>query len=146
VLWIGAVGLTVSAVGQLLFAGAVLAVLVVWGKPPPVLAVVLSSEQIQRLDPAFVAVSRTLAIYFQSSMASLALLKLALIWGALVRQEAWALWALAGAILISQTGAFLADAAIGHRSLLLNLLLATLQAVMWALAASGIYLAGKPSL
>ena len=145
-LWIGAVGLTVSAVGQLLFAGAVLATVVVWGKPPPVLSVVLSSEQIQRLDPAVLAVSRTLAIYFQSTLASLALLKLAVIWGALVRQESWALWALAGAILLSQTGAFLADAAIGHRSLLLNLLLAALQAVMWALAASDIYLTEKPSL
>ena len=145
-LWIGAVGLTVSAVGQLLFAGAVLATVVVWGKPPPVLSVVLSSEQIQRLDPAVLAVSRTLAIYFQSTLASLALLKLAVIWGALVRQESWALWALAGAILLSQTGAFLADAAIGHRSLLLNLLLAALQAVMWALAAWGIYVVGKPTV
>ena len=145
-LWIGAVGLTVSAVGQLLFAGAVLTALVVWGKPPPVLAVVLSGEQIQRLDPAVLAVSRTLAIYFQSTLASLALLKLAVIWAALVRHEAWALWALGGVILVSQAGAFFADAAIGHRSLVLNLLLAALQAGMWALAASGMYLAEKPSL
>lgn len=145
-LWIGAVGLTVSAAVQLAFAGVVLTALVVWGKPPPVLSVVLSAEQIQRLDPALLGATRTLAIYFQSTLASLALLKLAVIWGALVRQEAWALWALGAAILAAQTGAFFADAAIGHRSLPLNILLAALQTGMWALAACGIYLPGKPSL
>lgn len=144
-LWIGAVGLTISAGLQLAFAVGVLTALLVWGKPPPVLSVVLSAEEFERLDPAVLAAARTLAIYFQSSLASLALLKLAVIWGALVRQEQWALWALGGVIVVSQTGAFFADAAIGHRSLPLNLLLAALQALMWTLAAYGIYVAGKPA-
>ncbi|MCS7304115.1 MAG: hypothetical protein NZ602_03270 [Thermoguttaceae bacterium] len=144
-LWIAAVGLTISAAGQLVFAGVVLTALLVWGKPPPVLSVVLSAQEIERLDPTLLAATRTLAIYFQSTLASLALLKLAVIWGALVRQEHWALWALGGAILVSQTGAFFADAAIGHRSLPLNIFLATVQIVMWALAAGGIYFPGKPA-
>lgn len=143
-LWIGAVGLTISAGVQLVFAGAVLTAVLVWGKAPPVLSVVLSGEQVAGLDPAVLAATRTLAIYFQSTLASLALLKLPVIWAALVREQTWALWALGGAILVAQTGAFFADAAIGHRSLPLNILLAVLQAVMWALAACGIYLPAKP--
>lgn len=144
--WIGAAGLTISAVGQLIFAGAVLWTILGWGKPAPILYVLFEAEEVQRLDPAVLSATRTLAIYFQTYLASFAILKLAVIWGALIRHEAWALWALGAVILVAQTGAFLADASIGHRSLPLNILQAVLQAAMWALAAWGIYFSGKTSL
>ncbi len=142
-LYIGAAGLTLSAAVQLVMAAVVLVVVVVLGKPAPILYVVLPQEDVGRLDPQVIAASRALAVYFNSSLAALAVLKLCVIWTSLVRGQAWAFWALLGAVAITQTSAFLADAAIGHRTLVANVVLSALQATMLGLAAWGLF--GRPA-
>lgn len=141
-LYVSAVGLSISAAIELLRAVAVLVVVAGLGKPAPILYAVLAQGDVMRLDAQVIAAARSLAVYFNSSLAALAVLKLAVIWTSLARGQVWAFWALLAAIVIAQTSAFVADAAIGHRTLVVNVVVSALQAVMLGLAAWGLFARG----
>jgi hypothetical protein len=82
-----------------------------------------------------VATVKCLAILFNSCAAGLSLLTVSVVWCALRKGEQWAFWALLLAAGLAQAMAFVADAAIGMRTLVPNL-------VLTALFLAGLGLAG----
>ena len=123
---IGAIILTVCGGFNLLLASAILVAVAVLNKTAPILFIVFEEGEIPKLDSRVVAVTKSLAILFNSCAVALSVATLFIIWSALIRGQRWAFWAVLLSVGLAQTMGFVADAAIGTKTLIPNLVLTVL--------------------
>jgi hypothetical protein len=134
----GSIVLTVLSVFNFLLAASILVAVTVFRKNAPILFVTLDQGEIAKLDPKVLATVRALAIYFNSVAAGLSLLVLFVVWGALVKGQPWALWAVLLSAGLAQVMGFVADAAIGTRTPIPNVVLTLLLLAGLGLAGYGL--------
>ncbi|MBI4558799.1 MAG: hypothetical protein HY706_14550 [Candidatus Hydrogenedentes bacterium] len=132
---LGAVILTIWGGVNFALASLLLVLMTILGKPAPMLFIVFEEPEIPALEPKVVAATNALAILFNACAAAFSLLVLVVVWSALVKGEKWAFWALLLSIGLVQAFGFVADSAIGNKTVYVNL-------VLTALFLAGIGLAG----
>jgi len=123
---IGVVVLTISAGFNLLLAAAILVAIICFGKNPPILYVSLGQAETANLSEQVLATFKSLAIYFNSAVATFCLLSIIVIWAALSQGHKWAFCALFITMGISHILAFVADSFIGNKTLVVNIVLTTI--------------------
>jgi hypothetical protein len=116
----GAVLLSIWSGLNALLAIGILVAMTAFGRNPPSLPMVLSDQQIQRLDPNGLGLIKALAVLANACIAGFCLLILSVVWTSLVRRVGWAPWALGGAMGLVQAFGFVSDAYIGNQNLLAN--------------------------
>jgi len=134
-----AVILTFWAGVRLVLALGILAMLLVFGKNAPVLLVLYGDIQGRGVDARALATINALAVLCNASIAAMCLLSLTVIWCALVRRAAWAVWSLAACVFFLQGASFVSDALLHHPDLLGNVAASSIPVVGIILAASGVF-------
>jgi hypothetical protein len=114
---VGVIILTFWAGVRLLLALGILAMLLVFNKNAPVLVVLYGDIQGSGVDPRALATINALAILCNAAIAGMCLLSLTVIWCALVRRAAWAVWSLAACVFFLQGASFFSDALLHHPDL-----------------------------
>jgi hypothetical protein len=135
----GSIILTIHGCFNFLLASAILVAITAFQKSAPILYIVFGETEIPKLDGRVLAITRSLAILFNTSAVALSLLSVLVVWCALYRGQQWAFWALLVVGLFGQAMGFVADAAIGTKTLIPNLALTALFAVGIALAGYGVF-------
>ena len=115
-----AVILTFWAGVRLLLALGILAMLLVFRKNAPVLLVLYGDIQGRGVDARALATINALAVLCNAAIAAMCLLSLTVIWCALVRRAAWAVWSLAACVFFLQGASFASDSLLQHRDVLGN--------------------------
>ena len=136
----GAIVLTVWSGFNVVLAASILTALTVFRKHAPILFIVFAEAEVPALDARFLAASRALALLFNASTAAMSALALCVIWCALAKGQPWAFWALLVCGAFVQAMGFVADAAIGTKTLAPNLVLTALFVAGIALTGFGIFL------
>jgi hypothetical protein len=134
-----AVILTFWAGVRLVLALGILAMLLVFGKNAPVLLVLYGDIQGRGVDARALATINALAVLCNASIAAMCLLSLTVIWCALMRQAAWAVWSLAACVFFLQGASFVSDALLHHPDLLGNVAASSIPVAGIILAASGVF-------
>jgi len=91
------------------------------GRAPPALALILSKDEIQRLDPRALAVVNAQAALANPCIVVVCALVLAIVWNGLMKGASWAWWTLAATLLPLQAFGFVSDGFLGHRNVVANL-------------------------
>ncbi len=136
---VGAVILTFWAGVRLLLALGILAMLLLFGKNAPVLLVLFGDTQGSGVDASALATINALAVLCNAAIAALAVLSLAVIWCALVRRAAWAVWSIAVCVFLLQGASFFSDALLHHPDLVGNVAASSIPVVGIILSASGVF-------
>jgi hypothetical protein len=131
----GSIILTVCGAFNFALAAAILTALIAFDKKAPILFIVFEERELSALDAKVLATVKSLAILFNSCAAALSLMTILVVWCALVKGQHWAFWAIFLSAGLAQAMGFFADAAIGTKTLVPNL-------VLTALLLAGIGLAG----
>ncbi len=134
---VGAVLLSLWSGLNLVVAAAVTALVVV-GRPPPALALVLPDAELARADVRLLHVVEAQALLANPCIVALCGLVLALIWKGVVAGHRWALGALAAALLPVQAFGFVSDASLGHANVGANAVSTLVLATGLALCARGL--------
>jgi hypothetical protein len=140
----GSILLTIHGAFNFLLASAILAAITILQKTAPILHIVVGEAEISKLDSKVLAATKSLAILFNTSAAAVSLLSVVVIWCALVKGQQWAFWALLLVGAFGQAMGFVADAAIGTKTLIPNLVLTALFVAGIALAGYGIFHSQAP--
>jgi hypothetical protein len=135
----GSIILTIHGGVNFLLATAILVAITILQKSAPIFYIVFGEAEISKLDSKVLATTKSLAILFNTSAAALSLLAVLVIWCALVKGQLWAFWALLVVGVFVQAMGFVADAAIGTKTLIPNLVLSALFVVGIALAGYGVF-------
>lgn len=109
------------------------------GKLPPMLYIVFDEPEIAGLDARVLSATKSLAILFNSSIAAVAALVLYLSWFGIAHGQRWAFWAVLIAIGIVQLFGFVADAAIGNKTMFVNVILTILYVIGIGFAGYALY-------
>src|SRR5216684_6519836 len=117
---LGVIILTFCAGVRLALALHILVKLLIFGKNAPVLLVLYGDIQGRGVDARALATINALAVLCNASIAAVCLLSLTVIWCALVRRAAWAVWSLAACVFFLQGASFVSDALLHHRDVLGN--------------------------
>jgi hypothetical protein len=110
----GAVILTFWAAVRLALAVGILAMMLVFGKNAPVLLVLYNDIQGKDVEGRALATINALAVLCNASIAAMRLLSLTVIWCALMRRAAWAVWSLAVCVFFLQGASFVGDSLLQH--------------------------------
>ena len=98
-----------------------------------------------KLDSKVLATTKSLAILFNTSATALTFLAVLVVWCALIKGQQWACWALIFLVgVFAQAMGFVADAAIGTKTLIPNLVVTALFVVGITLAGYGIFASRAP--
>jgi hypothetical protein len=140
----GSIILTIHGGFNFLLASAILGAITILQKSAPILYIVFGDAEISKLDSKVLATTKSLAILFNTSAAALSFLSVVVVWCALVKGQQWAFWALLLVGVFAQAMGFVADAAIGTKTLIPNLVLTALFAVGIVLAGYGMFHSQAP--
>ncbi len=135
---VGAIILTFWAGVRLLLALGILAMLLVFSKNAPVLVVLYGDIQGSGVDPRALATINALAVLCNAAIAAMCLLSLTVIWCALMRRVAWAVWSLAACVFFLQGASFFSDALLHDPDLLGNAAASSIPVVGIIFAAVGV--------
>jgi hypothetical protein len=135
----GSIILTVWGGFNFLLAASILVAVAVFQKTAPILFIVFDEAEIPRLEAKVLATSKALAILFNSCAAALSLTTLFVVWGALAKGQRWAFWAVLLSVGLTQVMGFVADNAIGMKTLIPNLVLTVLFVVGIGLSGLAIF-------
>jgi hypothetical protein len=136
---VGVIILTFWAGVRLLLALGILAMLLMFGKNAPVLVVLYGDIQGSGVDSRALATINALAVLCNAAIAAMCLLSLTVIWCALMRRAAWAVWSLAACVFFLQGASFFSDALLYHPDLLGNVTASSIPVVGIILAAIGVF-------
>lgn len=103
------------------------------------LFIVFEESEISELGTKAISTINSLAILFNSCAAALSLLALFVIWSSLINGQRWAFWALLITIGFAQILGFIADAAIGNKTVPVNIVLSALYVVGIGLAGYSVF-------
>jgi hypothetical protein len=134
----GAVILTFWAGVRLVLAVGILAMLLVFGKNALVL-VPYGDIQGRGVDARALATINALAVLCNAAIAGMCLLSLTVIWFALVRRAAWAVWSLAACVFFLQGASFFSDALLHNPDLLGNVAASSIPVVGIIVAAIDVF-------
>jgi hypothetical protein len=134
----GSIILTIHGCFNFLLASAILVAVILFQKHAPILYIVFGEAEISTLDSKVLATTKSLALLFNTSAAALSFLIVIVVWCALIKGEKWAFWALLLVGVFAQAMGFVADAAIGTKTLIPNLMLTVLFIVGIAFAGYGV--------
>ncbi len=123
---------------RLLLALGILAMLLVFSKNAPVLVVLYGDIQGSGVDPRALATINALAVLCNAAIAAMCLLSLTVIWCALMRRVAWAVWSLAACVFFLQGASFFSDALLHDPDLLGNAAASSIPVVGIIFAAVGV--------
>lgn len=115
----GAVVLSIWS-GLNLLVGAAVTAMILIGRAPPALAMVVPDGEIASLDARALAVVNAQAALANPLIVALCLLVLAIIWTSLVDGARWAFWALVAGLVPLQIFGFISDDYLGHHNLTAN--------------------------
>jgi hypothetical protein len=135
----GAIIGTIVCGFNLLLAALILILITIFKKNPPILYIVFGESGGANLDVKTLATIKCLAILFNACAAGMSLVSLFVIWCALIKGEHWAFWALLLSSGLTQVMAFVADSAIGTKTLIPNLVLSLLFVISTALCGYAIF-------
>jgi hypothetical protein len=135
----GAVILTFWAGVRLVLAVGILAMLLVFGKNALVLLVPYGDIQGRGVDARALATINALAVLCNAAIAGMCLLSLTVIWFALVRRAAWAVWSLAACVFFLQGASFFSDALLHNPDLLGNVAASSIPVVGIIVAAIDVF-------
>jgi hypothetical protein len=135
----GSVILTIHGGFNFLLATAILVAITVFQKTAPILYIVFGEAEVPKLDSKVLATAKSLAVLFNTSAAALSFLAVWVIWCALIKGQHWAFWALLLVGVFAQAMGLVADAAIGTKTLMPNLVLTALFVIGIALAGYGLF-------
>jgi hypothetical protein len=136
---IGSIILTVHGGFNFLLGSAILVAIAIFQKSAPILYIVFGEAEIPKLDSRVLATTKSLAILFNTSAAAVSFLSVLVVWCALIKGQQWAFWALLLVGAFAQAMGFVADAAIGTKTLIPNVVLTGLFVVGIALAGYGVF-------
>jgi hypothetical protein len=122
----GSIILTVVGGFNLILAAVILVLITIFKKNGPILFIVFGESEVANLDAKFLATVKCLAILFNACAAGMSLVSLFVIWCALVKGQHWAFWAILLSSGLTQVMSFVADSAIGTKTLIPNLVLSLL--------------------
>jgi hypothetical protein len=123
---------------RLALALGILAMLLVLGKNAPVLLVLYGDIQGKGVDARALATINALAVLCNASIAAMSILSLTVIWCALIRRAAWAVWSLGACVFFLQGASFFSDALLHDPDLLGNVAASSIPVVGIILAAIGV--------
>jgi len=112
--------------------------LLVFSKNAPVLVVLYGDIQGSGVDPRALATINALAVLCNAAIAAMCLLSLTVIWCALMRRVAWAVWSLAACVFFLQGASFFSDALLHDPDLLGNAAASSIPVVGIIFAAVGV--------
>jgi hypothetical protein len=136
---VGVIILTFWAGIRLALALGILAMLLVFGKNAPVLLVLFGNIQGRGVDPRALATINALAVLCNAAIAGMCLLSLMVIWCALVRRAAWAVWSIAACVFFLQGASFFSDALLHDPDPLRNVTASSIPVVGIIFAAIGVF-------
>jgi hypothetical protein len=90
-------------------------------RAPPALALILSKDEIQRLDRRVLAVVNAQAALANPCIVVVCALVLTIVWNSLMKGGSWAWWALAATLLPLQAFGFVSDGLLGNQNVAVNL-------------------------
>jgi hypothetical protein len=135
----GSILLTLGGIFNFLLAGSILVTITVFQKSAPILYILFDEKEIPQLDAKVQATVKALAILFNASAAGLSLLAIFVVWGALIHRQRWAFWGLLLSAGLTQAMGFVADAALGAKTMIPNLTLVILFVVGLSLAGCRVF-------
>jgi hypothetical protein len=135
----GSIILSIWSGFNFLLASSILAFIVFLKKNAPMLFIVFEESEITKVDPRVISAVNSLAILFNSFAAALSLLALFVIWSSLINSQKWAFWALLIVIGFVQILGFIADAAVGNKTVPANIVLSALYVVGIGLAGYAVF-------
>jgi hypothetical protein len=139
VLKIGSIVLTIHGCFNFPLASSILVAISIFRRNAPILYLAFEDAEIPKLHAKVLATTRSLAILFNTSAVALSFLTVLVVWCALRKGEHWAFWALLVVGVLGQRMGFVADAAIGTKTLIPNVALTAVFVVGIALAGYGVF-------
>ncbi len=130
--------LTFWAGVRLIIALGILALLLVFHKNAPILVVLYGDMQGSGVDARALATINALAVLCNAAIAAMCLLSLTVIWCALVRGAAWAVWSLAACVFFLQGASFFTDSLVSHPDLFGNAAVSSIPLIGIIFAAIGV--------
>lgn len=124
--------------GLNLAVGAGVTGLLLFGKPTPILAMVLTPEEAAAVSPGAHAIIGAQAALANPLIVSLCALVLVLLWRGVRHRMRWALGAVAAALVPLQAAGFWSDAFVGHHNLSANVVSSVLLGLGLSLAWKGL--------
>jgi hypothetical protein len=134
----GVVLLSIWAGANLAAAALILVLVAAFGAQPPLATMAFSDAELAALPGSVHAAFRALCILYNAARTGLSLVALAVIWKGLSKGQAWAFWVIAVAAFVLQAFGFVADAAIGTKALVPNLVITAVYVAGLALAGAAL--------